>query len=339
MEQSMEHIDQLKELLGSPKRIAITTHQKPDGDAIGSSLGLLHYLKLKGHKVRVITPTVYSENLKNVPGTEDVLVGPEDPDMAKWDFESADIIFCLDFNAIHRINEFGKVVMASNATKVLVDHHLEPEDFADINFLDSKASSTAEMVYRIIIAMGDDTLINADIAESLYLGVMTDTGSFRFASTSPAVHRMVARLLETGVDFPKIHEDVFDNSTENRLRFFGHVFTNCLKVLPHYHTAYMVIDRPVFKQFYIKAGDTEGLVNYALGLKGINFGVLITSNDEMVKMSFRSRGTFASNEFAKYFDGGGHFYAAGGKSKESLEEVEKKFLTLLEKHKDDLNFK
>ncbi len=336
MKQIMKNIDKLTELLSESRRIAITTHQKPDGDAIGSSLGLWHYLKLKGHKAKVITPTDYAKNLRYIAGNDEILIGPEDKDQAKWDFESADLIFCLDFNAIHRINEFGKIVMASPAPKILVDHHLEPEGFEDIGFLDSKASSTAEMIYRIIVAMGDEDLINQDIAEALYMGVMTDTGSFRFASTSPAVHRMVARLLETGMSVTKVHENIYDNSSENRLRFLGHVFTNCLRVLPEYKTAYMVVERAVFKQFFIKTGDTEGLVNYMLGLEGITFGVLITSNDEIVKMSFRSKGSFAANEFAKHFEGGGHFYAAGGKSKESLEEVEKKFIALLEAHKEQL---
>ncbi|RMG30312.1 MAG: bifunctional oligoribonuclease/PAP phosphatase NrnA [Bacteroidetes bacterium] len=334
----MEQISKLKELLHTPKRIAIIAHQKPDGDAIGSSLGLYHYLVQLGHRVKVIMPTDYAENLKELPGTSDIAIGTEDIDSAKWEFESSDLIFCLDFNAIHRVNEFGKPIMESPAVKILIDHHLEPEDFADLTFLDSTASSTAEMVFRIIQAMGDDDKINADMAAGLYAGVMTDTGSFRFSSTTPAVHRMVARLLETGINVTKIHEDIYDNYTENRLRFLGHCFSHCLKVLPEYKTAYMVVDRPIFKKYYIKAGDTEGLVNYALSLKNINFGVLITSNDEMVKLSFRSRGSFAANEFAKHFNGGGHFYAAGGKSKESLEEVEKKFLTLLEQYKDQLNF-
>lgn len=333
----MDHLTKLKELLATPQRIAITTHQKPDGDAIGSSMGLYHVLRQLGHRVKVIVPTHYAENLSRVPGAEDILVGPDDLDMAKWDFESADIIFCLDFNAIHRINELGKFVTDSPALKVLIDHHLEPETFEDLTFLDSSASSTAEMVFRIIQACGHDDKITAEVAEPLYMGVMTDTGSFRFSSTSPAVHKMVARLLETGIDITRIHENIFDNYSENRLRFLGHCFSECLHVLPEFKTAYMIVDRPIFKQYYIKAGDTEGLVNYALGIENINFGVLITANDDMVKLSFRSRGSFASNEFAKHFDGGGHFYAAGGRSKESLEEVEKKFLALLEDYKDQLN--
>jgi len=319
--------------LSRPRRIAITMHQKPDGDAIGSSLGLYHYLIQDGHKVKVITPTDYPENLKWLPGTSDVLIGPEDPDAANWAFTSADIIFCLDFNSLHRINEFESAVKDSEAIKVMIDHHLEPEGFDEVRFWDPEASSTAEMVYRLISARGELDKINQEIAYGLYTGIMMDTGSFRFTSTTPEVHKIVASLIERGIKINEIHDCIFSNSSENRLRFLGHCFSNCLHILPEYRSAYIIVGKEVFKNYQLKSGETEGLVNYALEIKDITLGVLITENDELVKLSFRSRGNFASNEFAKNFEGGGHFYAAGGKSKSTLEETEKKFLALLETHK------
>ena len=334
----MEQLEILKSWLESPKRIAITTHQKPDGDAIGSSLALHHYLADKGHRSKVIVPTEYSENLKGLEGSDEIMIGPHDQDMAKWTFESADIIFCLDFNSLSRINEYGKVVRLCEGQKVMIDHHLDPDDFADLMIVDSKASSTAEMVFRLIRDLGDDDKINQKIAVALYMGLMTDTGSFRFTTTTPEVHLMAARLMETGINTHAIHEQVYDNYHESRLRFLGHCFSNCLTVLPEYNTAYLVIDKPIFKQFMVKPGDTEGVVNYALGIGKINFAALITAKDDIVKLSFRSRGSFASNEFAKEFNGGGHFYAAGGKSTLSLEDAEKHFVSLLDKYKDKLNF-
>ncbi|MEL6192217.1 MAG: bifunctional oligoribonuclease/PAP phosphatase NrnA [Bacteroidota bacterium] len=332
----MQHISTLKEWLASPKRIAITTHQRPDGDAIGSSLGLYHFLKDSGHKVKIIAPTDYGENLKWLPGREDIIIGPDDPDMANWNFESADLIFCLDFNALSRINEFEDTVRYAEGKKIMVDHHLEPEGFSDLDFWDHTASSTAEMVFRMITALGETDKISTDAAEAIYMGVMTDTGSFRFTSTTPAVHRMIAVLLEKGANSNKIHDRIHGNSTENRLRFFGYCLSNCLFILPELKTAYIKVDKSVFKEFYIKPGETEGLVNYALGIKNVNLGILLTSQDDIVKFSFRSREEVSASELAKQFGGGGHFYAAGARLIGNLEEAEEKLIALLEENKEML---
>lgn len=326
-------VAKLKELLSSPKRIAITTHQKPDGDALGSSLAWYHYLKKGNHKVKIVTPTDYPEFLKWIPGNNDVLVGPADPDMAKWTFDGADLIFCLDFNSLKRINEFEAVVKDSEGMTIMIDHHLEPDGFEDLGFLDSTASSTAEMIYRLIVAMGDKDLIDKEIADALYVGVMTDTGSFRFTNTSPAVHRMVAHLMELGVDVHQAHDRIFSNASPDRIRFIGHALSNCLTIIPELNTSYIKLPREVFKQFNVKSGDTEGLVQYALGIKGINLGILMTPQDNIVKLSFRSRNDVSAAEIAKEFGGGGHFYAAGGRSKLSMEETEERLLGLLQQRK------
>lgn len=329
----MEHTASLKAILTSPRRIAITTHQKPDGDAIGSSLGLYHYLTRLGHQVDVVSPTDFPDFFRWLNGSQNILVGPADPVRANWAFEGADLIFCLDFNALDRINEFEKSVQESDAQKVMIDHHLDPPGFEDLRFWDPKASSTAEMVYRLILDMGDEQLLDQDMAEALYTGVLTDTGSFRFTSTTPAVHLMIARLLEAGAEPNKIHDAVFGNSTQERLRFLGHCLANCLHVLPEYRAAYLKVGKEVFKQFNVRTGDTEGLVNYALGIKDVDLGVLFTTQDDLVKISFRSRNEVSAKAFAEQFEGGGHFYASGGRSKTSLEETEAKFIELLKAHK------
>ena len=329
----MDHINELKDLLSFPQRIAITMHQKPDGDAIGSALGLYHYLVKKGHSVTVVSPTDYADHLKWMPGTPKVLIGPNDPDRAKWAFDGADLIFCLDFNALYRLQDFEASVKDSAATKIMIDHHPDPAGFEDIGFLDTTASSTAEMVYRMIDALGDKELVDKDMAEPLYAGIMTDTGSFRFTNTSAEVHRIVSHLIDVGVEVHPVHEAIFSSFRPERLKFLGHCLLNCLTILTEYKTAYIKLEKEVFKEFNVKSGETEGLVNYALSIKDINLGVLMTAQDDIIKMSFRSRGEVSSSDLAKEFDGGGHFYAAGGKSKSSMEEAEQKLLASLEARK------
>lgn len=325
-------IETFAELLARPRRIAVTMHLKPDGDALGSSLGLYQYLIKKGHRVTVISPTDYPDFLKWMPGNDEVVVGPLDPDKARWEFESADLIFCLDFNELSRLGDFEKAVQDSEAEKVLIDHHLDPVGFEHYRYWDDTASSTAELVYRLIVELGDAALLDVDIAAPLYAGVMTDTGSFRFSNTSPAVHHMVAALLEAGANPHQIHEDIYANSSEERIRLTGHVLTHCLVVLPALRSAYIRLDRDVFRQYNVKTGDTEGLVNYALSIKGIDMAVMMSVQDDMVKFSFRSRNDVSASELAKAFNGGGHYYASGGRIKATLAEAEVQLLAQLEIH-------
>ncbi|MDX1906359.1 MAG: bifunctional oligoribonuclease/PAP phosphatase NrnA [Bacteroidia bacterium] len=322
--------DQLRTWLSTPRRIAITTHQKPDADALGSSLGLYHYLVQAGHKVSIVSPTEYPDFLKWMPGQAEIVVGPNDPDAANWIFDGADLIFCLDFNALSRINEFEKVVRDTEGRKLMIDHHLEPEAFADWAYWDITASSTAELVYRLICELGDEDKITLPMAECLYAGIMTDTGSFRHSNTSAETHRVTARLLEIGVQAHIIHDALFANASVDRIRFLGYCLSNCLHVVPELKVAYIKLSKEVFRQYNVKTGDTEGLVNYALGIKDIHLGVLMSAQDDMIKLSFRSRDQFSSNDLAKHFGGGGHFYAAGGRSQASMEETEKRLLALLQ---------
>mgnify|MGYP005753808005 FL=1 len=334
----MHNINALKELLQEPKEVMITTHHKPDADALGSSLGLAGYLKKKGHRVTVITPSDYPSFLNWMEGNDDVIVYSDKNDaLVQRIINESQVIFCLDFNNLSRINEMGEYIGNANGTKVLVDHHLQPEDFADLEFSNTSAAATAEIVYELIKAMGDRDLIDAGIGEALYAGIMTDTGSFRHPSTSQNVHLIIADLLQIGVRTSDIHRLIYDSSSELRLRFLGYALKDKLVVLQEYKTAYISITADELKAYDSKTGDTEGLVNYALSIEGIVFAALIIDRTQAVKMSFRSVGNFSANEFARaHFNGGGHKNAAGGMSMDTLEATVAKFESLLPQYKEQL---
>lgn len=328
---NVHRLEELSELLcGKPLKIVITTHHKPDGDAIGSSLGLYNALIQLGHQVQVITPNDYGLFLHWMPGDEMVIEFEAAPEKALPHIETAHLIFCLDFNDLKRVNELGEFIQQSRAGKVLIDHHLDPPGFEDYTYHDTSASSTCELVYRFLHSVELHDFIDDRVAACLYTGIMTDTGSFKFPATTPAVHRIVADLMERGANHTRIHQLVFDQMGENVLRFLGHCFSQKLRVLPEYKTAYFTVNAAELEQFELKTGDTEGLVNYALNLEGIRFAALIIDRTKLVKMSFRSKGNIPANEFAKrWFEGGGHFNAAGGQSALSLEDTEIRFLTAL----------
>ncbi|RAU83954.1 DHH family phosphoesterase [Pontibacter arcticus] len=334
----MHDINALKELLQEPKEVMITTHHKPDADALGSSLGLAGYLKKKGHRVTVITPSDYPSFLNWMTGNSDVLVYSEKSDaLVQRIIKESQVIFCLDFSALSRINEMGEYIREAPGTKVLIDHHLHPEDFAQLTFSDTNAAATAELVYDIIKELGDGDMIDTAIGECLYAGIMTDTGSFRHPSTSKNVHLIIADLLQVGVNTSNIHRLIYDSSTELRLRFLGFALKDKLVVKYEYKTAYIAITADELKAYDSKTGDTEGLVNYALSIEGIVFAVLIIDRTQAVKMSFRSVGNFSANEFARtHFNGGGHKNAAGGISMEPLEATIAKFESLLPLYKEQL---
>lgn len=327
----MLEISHLKEYLAEPKRIVITTHPKPDGDAMGSSLGLYNYLIQKGHQIQVITPTDYPKFLHWLPNNSEVIVFTEEEEKAKKFVDQADIIFCLDFNSLSRIYEIGDLVRESKAKKVLIDHHLEPEGFEDFRLWNTGACATAHLVYEFIVDIMDDRkLLNKDVASCLYTGIMTDTGSFRFRSTTERVHQIVADLIAAGADNTLIHQLVYDDFSLSRLRFLGHCLLNKLEVLPEFNTAIIVITKEELQQFNVNTGDTEGIVNYALSISGIRLAALIIEREDVVKLSLRSIGDFPANEICKkYFSGGGHKNASGGISSEKIDAVREKFNVIL----------
>ena len=335
----MQSIQEIFPQLYTPKKVVITTHQKPDGDAMGSSLGLYHFLTQLGHTVQVVSPTNWASFLNWMPASKLVLDYDRQTTVADAAIHAADWIFCLDFNTLGRTKRMEEKLGASNAKRILIDHHQEPQvDKFAYGVSDTGKSSTCEMVYDFIINSGNDQLINEAVAECLYAGVMTDTGSFRFPSTTASVHRMIAHLKDKGLSHSKIHENLFDNFLENRFRFIGNVLLNRMEVFYEYNTALIAIPQQDLIKFNIVTGDTESLVNYPLSIKGIKLAAIIIDRGEERKSSFRSKDGFDVNTFArKYFNGGGHFNAAGGQNKEPLEEVVAKFITAMKENEDQLS--
>ena len=335
----MLQINEIFPQLRDPKNVVITTHQKPDGDAMGSSLGLFHFLKQLGHSVTVVSPTNWADFLDWMPSTKLVLDYERQTEEANELIDKADWIFCLDFNTLSRTKRMEEKLANATGIRILIDHHQEPqiEKFA-YGVSSTNKSSTCEMVYDLIMDSGNEAFINESVAECLYSGVMTDTGSFRFPSTSASVHRMVAILKDKGLQHSQVHEALFDNYLENRFRFIGHILLNRMEIFYEYNTALIAVNQQDLIKYDIITGDTEGLVNYPLSIKGIKLAAIVIDRGEERKCSFRSKGNFDVNTFArKYFNGGGHFNASGGQSKEPLDAVVAKFKEALTENKDQLS--
>ena len=334
-----EDIYDLKQLLSSPKKIVIIPHKNPDGDAMGSTLGLYHYLKKMQHHVVVITPNDYPAFLKWMPSEDKVLKYDSDSEKANAMIENAELIFTLDFNALNRIGELEATVTNAKAIKIMIDHHQQPEDYAKFMYSDVSMSSTSEMVFNFIEMLGDTEKIDADIATCLYTGIMTDTGSFKFSCTTTQTHRIIGTLIEKGADNATIHNNVYDTFSYDQIQLLGCALKN-LKVLPDYKTAYITLSQEELNQYNFKKGDTEGFVNYGLALEGIVFSAIFIENlqEKIIKISLRSKGGFSVNELARqHFEGGGHINAAGGKSELSLKETVDKFISILPAYKKVLN--
>ncbi|MEX1238741.1 MAG: bifunctional oligoribonuclease/PAP phosphatase NrnA [Cyclobacteriaceae bacterium] len=334
----MQNILEFKDFLTVRRKVLVVTHYKPDADALGSSLGLAGYLKKKGHSVTVISPSDYPDFLSWMPGNPEVLIFNKDRIKdSEHITQESDLIFCLDFSSLKRINELGELVEKSSAKRVLIDHHLDPEDFADFVQWDTNAASTAELVFALIQELGDDQYIDEDIANCLYAGLMTDTGGFRHSNTTKIVFETAAALVGHGADPAMVSKLIYDTNTIERMRLMGFVLYEKLNVLPEYRTAYIALRTDDLKRFSSQTGDTEGLVNFGLSVKGVRLAVLISERKDNIKLSFRSLGDFSVNDFArKHFDGGGHKNAAGGQTNLSFDETLKKFLELLPIYKNDL---
>ena len=324
-------LEQLKQWLDKPATVVIIPHKNPDGDAMGSCLAWQGMLNQLGHSTSVIAPNDYPTFLHWLPGNDDVLIYENQQEIADKLIADADIVFTLDFNTLKRIDQMGARVAESAAKKVMIDHHQEPDDYADIMFSNPAIGSTCEFVFQIIDAMGLAKHINQDIASCLYTGIVTDTGSFRFPSVTSATHRAVATLIDAGANHSEIHEKIKDNARPDRLKLLGIALKNMV-FISEYKTAYVTISQDELDACNYQKGDTEGFVNYGLSVAGIEMAVLMTESkkEEMIKISFRSKGDLAVNLFAKtYFEGGGHINAAGGKSDKSLRETEAYFLKSL----------
>ena len=324
-------LEQLKQWLDKPATVVIIPHKNPDGDAMGSCLAWQGMLNQLGHSTSVIAPNDYPTFLHWLTGHDGVWIYENDQELADKLIAEADMVFTLDFNTLKRIDQMGARVAESAAKKVMIDHHQEPDDYADIMFSNPAIGSTCEFVFQIIDAMGLAKHINQDIASCLYTGIVTDTGSFRFPSVTSATHRAVATLIDAGANHSEIHEKIKDNARPDRLKLLGIALKNMV-FISEYKTAYITISQDELDACNYQKGDTEGFVNYGLSVAGIEMAVLMTESkkEEMIKISFRSKGDLAVNLFAKtYFEGGGHINAAGGKSDKSLRETEAYFLKSL----------
>lgn len=312
------------------KSVAVISHVNPDGDAIGSSLALWNYLKKKGIDCHVIMPNEYPDFLKWLPGSNNILIFNKDRGTAESIILNADIIFFLDFNSPARAGKIEEFIKQSHALKILIDHHPNPSDFADIIYSDTLSSSTCELVFRFIELIGDLNLVDTASATCLYTGIMSDTGSFSYNSSQPGTYIVLSELLKRGIDKDFIYSMVYDNFSQSRLRLLGYCLNKKMVVLPDYKTAYMSLTLDEKKQYNYIRGDSEGFVNYPLSIKGIGFAAFFMENNDHIKLSFRSKGKTDSNNFAaKYFDGGGHINASGGESKLSLNDTIAKFVSLL----------
>ncbi|MGM0496484.1 MAG: DHH family phosphoesterase [Bacteroidota bacterium] len=338
----MKHIEdsiiqQVKKSIENIKKIVVITHFNPDGDAIGSSLALYHYLVKQQYDVSVIIPNRTPHFLHWLPGNEQIRIYDDAPDESKTLIKEAELIFFLDFNVIDRTQGMENFLKSLSTQKILIDHHPEPENFADITISSTEVSSTSELLYEFLISLGNECDMNKDIAECLYTGIMTDTGSFSYNSSSPDTYYIVSKLIEQGIDKDKIYWQVYDNYSVHRMRLLGYCLNQKLKVFPEYATAYISITKNELDQFNYEQGDSEGFVNYPLSIKGIVFSVIFIEHEEHIKISFRSKGEFYANYFARnHFNGGGHRNAAGGYSETSLEETLKKFEQELPGYKEEL---
>ncbi len=331
-----DSFQQFKKVLAKSTCISIITHWSPDGDAMGSSLGLYHYLKGKGKKVRVVVPNEYPSFLKWLPANNQVMVHETEEKKVNTFIHQSDLIFTLDFNSFKRIEKLGRQVERTTAVKIMIDHHQQPEDYADYYFHDVKSCSTCELVYQFIAGIEGKKAIDKKIATCLYTGIMTDSGSFRFPATTSATHRIVAELIDCGANNASIYSAIHDDYSKDRLRLLGYCL-NKMQVLEDYSTAYIALTEEEHQRFNFQKGDTEGVVNYALSIRGIKFSAFFAEREGIVKISLRSKGKFDVNKFARdHFSGGGHMNAAGGKSNEGIPQTIEKFIKTLESYTAEL---
>ena len=334
-----QDIKNIKELLDTPKHIVIVPHKNPDGDAIGSSLGLYHYLLKYNHNVAIIAPNDYPSFLKWMPNENNILLYDAQTEENSDSIKEADLIFTLDFNALNRTGNMESALSNSKAIKIMIDHHQQPETYAKFVYSDVSMSSTCEMVYNFIDMLDDINKIDTNIATCLYVGIMTDTGSFRFSSTTSKTHRIIANLIDKGANNSQIHNAIYDTNSFNRLQLLGCALSN-LRIVQEYRTAYITLSQDELNRFKFIKGDTEGVVNYALSLKDVVFAAIFIEDkqNEIIKISLRSKGDFSVNEFSRtHFEGGGHINAAGGKSYLSLKATVEKFISILPNYNKALN--
>ena len=334
---SQANIDHVEKWFERADKIVIVSHVSPDGDAIGSSLGLWHFLNSQDKNVHVIVPNAFPDFLKWMPGAKEVIQYNRYKEFADKLIMEADVICCLDFNVLSRIDEMEEIVRVSPGRKMIVDHHLYPGDFARIVISHPQISSTSELVFRLICQLGNFSDITKEAAECIYTGMMTDTGGFTYNSNDREIYLIIGELLSKGIDKDEIYRNVFNTHSEGRLRLMGYVLYEKMQVFPQFNAALITLTREEQKKFQYKKGDTEGFVNMPLSMKGICFSVFLREDTEkdMIKVSLRSVGTFPCNEVAaEFFNGGGHLNASGGEFYGPIEDAIALFKQALVKYED-----
>lgn len=332
-----KQLREIQRLIENAQKVVIVTHLSPDGDAMGSSLGLYHYLQSMGKEARVVVPNAFPYFLKWMDGIKDVVINTYIPTVAEALIKGADLIFCLDFNTLKRIGPLGELVEQSDAKRILVDHHLDPDEDFDVVISYPKISSTSEIVFRLMTQIGGFDKISTTVAECIYTGMMTDTGGFTYNSNDPEIFQIISILLKKGIDRDLIYRNVFNNYSDQRIRLLGFTLSQRMKIYPEHKAALIYLSKEDQKQFTLAKGDTEGFVNYPLSIKDILFSVFIREDDELVKISLRSQGAFPSNKFAAdYFNGGGHLNASGGEFYGKIEDAILLFEEGLEKYLEQL---
>ena len=334
---SQANVDHVEKWFERADKIVIVSHVSPDGDAIGSSLGLWHFLNSQDKTVHVIVPNAFPDFLKWMPGAKEIIQYNRYKEFADKLIMEADVICCLDFNVLSRIDEMEEIVRVSPGRKMMVDHHLYPGDFARIVISHPQISSTSELVFRLICQLGNFSDITKEAAECIYTGMMTDTGGFTYNSNDREIYLIIGELLSKGIDKDEIYRNVFNTHSEGRLRLMGYVLYEKMQVFPLFNSALITLSREEQQKFQYKKGDTEGFVNMPLSMKDICFSVFLREDTEkdMIKVSLRSVGTFPCNKVAAdFFNGGGHLNASGGEFYGPMEEAVALFKQALVKYED-----
>lgn len=336
-------IQKIHSLLRKPKRVLIVGHRNPDGDAVGSSLALALTLDKLGHTTKVIMPNALPKSLKWLPKCDRILQYEADKEAIDTILENTEIVFTMDFNSLSRVGELSHPLESlhdKGIPFIMIDHHQSPDDYALVTYSEVQMSSTAQMVYHFIESLGWLDQLDASIATCIYTGILTDTGSFKYRSTTATTHRVAAKLLEAGAVNWQISNNIFDTNSEDRLKLLSTALNN-LVVLPEYRTAYITLSQDELDAHHFQKGDTEGFVNYALSIENINLALIFieSKQEEIIKISLRSKGSFSVNEMSRaHFNGGGHNNAAGGRSTLSMEETIDYFHGILESYKSDLTY-
>jgi len=320
-------VEKIQALVSESEKIVITSHKSPDGDAIGSALAVFHVLKNVGKKPVVILPDNVPAFLQFLNGYHEIVVFENEKDKAQQLINEAELIFSLDYNNLSRVGaDMEAALRAASANFILIDHHQQPEGFAKVTYSDTKACSTAELVYKTVVACGWKTQLDMSAAAAIYTGIMTDSGSFRFPSVTKETHDIAGELIELGLDHAKIHREIYDTNSLNRMRLVGYALSQKLEVLEECATAVVSMSLDELKSFDAQSGDTESLVNQALSIKGVKLAAFFREDEDKVKISFRSKGSFDVNTFARNgWNGGGHLNAAGGSCPKPMDAAIERF--------------